>query len=136
ASAPCAALSDSVPVVSCGAAMRRSRMPVRVTIHSSEVSTIRSRSALVRTCSGSPAPHPVMAAFGTVRRYPFPAALSRRHAQTDPPGRHQRSERGAHRRVGAPHTPWVDLIFLGAGALLVHVDDHPALVGTAVQADV
>ena len=30
-------------------ATRRSRMPVRVTIHSSDVSTIRSRSALVRT---------------------------------------------------------------------------------------
>ncbi len=40
-------------VVSCAAATRRSRMPVRDTIHSSEVSTIRSRSALVRIWSGA-----------------------------------------------------------------------------------
>ena len=40
-------------VVSSAAATRRSRMPVRVTIHSSDVSTIRSRSALVRTCAGA-----------------------------------------------------------------------------------
>jgi hypothetical protein len=35
------------------AAIRRSRMPVRVRIHSSLVSTIRSRSALVSTFSGA-----------------------------------------------------------------------------------
>ena len=40
-------------VVSCAAATRRSRIPVRVTIHSSEVSTIRSRSAFVSTCDGA-----------------------------------------------------------------------------------
>ena len=40
-------------VVSVAAATRRSRMPVRETIHSSEVSTIRSRSALVRTWAGA-----------------------------------------------------------------------------------
>ena len=40
-------------VVSCAAATRRSRMPVRDTIHSSEVSTIFSRSAFVRTCDGA-----------------------------------------------------------------------------------
>ena len=40
-------------VVSWAAATRRSRMPVRLTIHSSDVSTIRSRSALVRTCAGA-----------------------------------------------------------------------------------
>ena len=40
-------------VVSWAAATRRSRMPVRDTIHSSEVSTIRSRSALVRTWLGA-----------------------------------------------------------------------------------
>ena len=40
-------------VVSFAAATRRSRMPVRVTIHSSEVSTIRSRSALVSTWAGA-----------------------------------------------------------------------------------
>ena len=49
-----------VAVVSSGAAMRRSRMPVRVTIHSSDVSTSRSRSALVRTRSGAYMPQPVM----------------------------------------------------------------------------
>ena len=37
---------------SAGAAMRRSRMPVRWTIHSSEVSTFFASSALVRMCSG------------------------------------------------------------------------------------
>ena len=40
-------------VVSWAAATRRSRMPVRDRIHSSDVSTIRSRSALVRTCDGA-----------------------------------------------------------------------------------
>ena len=40
-------------VNSSGAAMRRSLMPVRVVIHSSEVSTIFSRSALVRIFSGT-----------------------------------------------------------------------------------
>ena len=53
------AIADSVAVVSCGAAMRRSRMPVRVTIHSSDVSTTRSSSALVRTRSGAYMPQPV-----------------------------------------------------------------------------
>ncbi len=46
-------------VVSFAAATRRSRMPVRVTIHSSEVSTIRSRSALVSTWAGAYRPQPV-----------------------------------------------------------------------------
>ena len=40
-------------VVSWAAATRRSRMPVRDTIHSSLVSTIRSRSLLVRTWAGA-----------------------------------------------------------------------------------
>jgi hypothetical protein len=40
-------------VVSLGAATRRSRMPVRVVIQSSDVSTIRSRSAFVRTWLGT-----------------------------------------------------------------------------------
>ena len=40
-------------VVSWAAATRRSRIPVRVRIHSSLVSTIRSRSAFVRTPSGA-----------------------------------------------------------------------------------
>ena len=40
-------------VVSWAAATRRSRIPVRLTIHSSFVSTIRSRSAFVRTALGA-----------------------------------------------------------------------------------
>ena len=42
------------------AAMRRSRMPVREVIHSSEVSTIFSSSALVSTLSGRYLPVPMM----------------------------------------------------------------------------
>ena len=41
---------------------RRSRMPVRSTIHSSVVSSMASRSALVTTLSGSAVPQPVIAA--------------------------------------------------------------------------
>ena len=46
-------------VVSWAAATRRSRIPVRETIHSSDVSTMRSRSALVRTWLGAYRPQPV-----------------------------------------------------------------------------
>ncbi len=42
---------------------RRSRMPVRSTIHSSLVSRLPSRSALVTTLSGKALPHPVMRAL-------------------------------------------------------------------------
>ena len=49
ARAACNAMSE---VVSPSAAMWRSRMPVRCVIHSSEVSTIRDSSALVRTRLG------------------------------------------------------------------------------------
>src|SRR5262245_42165829 len=45
-----------------GAAIRRSRIPVRSTIHSSEVSTMRSRSALVSRFSGTYIPVPVIVA--------------------------------------------------------------------------
>lgn len=109
--------------------MRRSRMPVRVTIHSSEVSTIRSRSAFVKTCSGRAMPHPVMAAFRTFRGYPFP-----------------------HGAVSAPQAPCLRLaarppdgLAPGRGRLLLlgltprslaNVDDLAALIGTAVRADV
>ena len=55
-----AAMAPSVAVVSWGAATRRSRMPVRVRIHSSDVSTMRSRSALLSTRSGTYEPQPVM----------------------------------------------------------------------------
>ncbi len=51
-------------VVSCAAATRRSRMPVRDTIHSSFVSTSCSRSLFVRTCAGAYRPQPVTWAFG------------------------------------------------------------------------
>jgi hypothetical protein len=46
-------------VVSWAAATRRSRIPVRWTIQSSDVSTIRSRSALVSTWLGAYRPQPV-----------------------------------------------------------------------------
>ena len=48
--------------------VRRSRMPVRRTIHSSLVSRRCSRSALVMTCSGSAAPMPKMPAVMPRRR--------------------------------------------------------------------
>jgi hypothetical protein len=48
---PATALIEAV--VSWAAATRRSRIPVRVVIHSSDVSTIRSRSAFVRTWLGT-----------------------------------------------------------------------------------
>src|SRR5439155_5341772 len=51
---------------SSSAAMRRSRIPVRSTIHSSEVSTSRSRSRLVRTFCGTYMPVPVIVAPRTV----------------------------------------------------------------------
>ena len=50
--------------------MCRSLIPVRVTIHSSEVSTIASRSAFVSTRSGAYAPSPVSPTAS-----PFPATL-------------------------------------------------------------
>src|SRR6187431_1140747 len=52
-----------VAVVSSSAAMRRSRMPVRLTIHSSEVSTIVDSSSLVMTRDGAYIPQPVISAF-------------------------------------------------------------------------
>ena len=45
---------------SSGAAIRRSRMPVRSMIHSSEVSIIVESSSLVMTRSGTCAPRPVI----------------------------------------------------------------------------
>ncbi len=48
-----AATAAMEAVVSCAAATRRSRIPVRDTIHSSEVSTIFSRSWLVSTWLGA-----------------------------------------------------------------------------------
>ena len=47
-------------VGSSGAAMCRSFIPVRVTIHSSDVSNIFSRSAFVRTFAGTWCPTPAM----------------------------------------------------------------------------
>ena len=51
ARSPATAPIDAVD--SWAAATRRSRIPVRLTIHSSDVSTIRSRSALDRTWRGA-----------------------------------------------------------------------------------
>src|SRR3989344_5248404 len=53
-----AATSAMLPVVSSAAAIWRSRMPVRSTIHSLVVSTIFSRSALVRIFFGRLLPAP------------------------------------------------------------------------------
>jgi hypothetical protein len=47
------ATAAMLAVVSWAAATRRSRIPVRLVIHSSDVSTIRSRSAFVRTWAGT-----------------------------------------------------------------------------------
>ncbi len=60
-----AAMAPSVEVVSWGAATRRSRMPVRDRIHSSEVSTMRSRSVLLSTRSGTYEPQPVIRTLRT-----------------------------------------------------------------------
>src|ERR671915_109998 len=77
ASASRAALTERVVVVSSSAAMRRSRIPVRVTIHSSDVSTIRDRSSLVRTRDGAYIPQPVISAFVVI------ASSSSRSARID-----------------------------------------------------
>src|SRR5437879_5348965 len=69
ASALRAALAASENVVVPGSAMRRRRMPVRSTIHWSEVSTIRSRSALERIRSGTSTPRPMIAAGRPCERY-------------------------------------------------------------------
>src|SRR5215208_1118037 len=63
--------------------MRRSLMPVRLVIHSSEVSTIRSRSALVSTRSGTAMPQPVIAALRMV--VPRIAGLGGRESITGAP---------------------------------------------------
>src|SRR5437773_9532317 len=61
-SACCAAMSARSDEAWSGLAMRRSTMPVRSRIHSSEVSTMRSKSALVSTRSGTYMPVPTMVA--------------------------------------------------------------------------
>src|SRR5947209_2939980 len=58
-------------------AIRRSRIPVRVVIQSSEVSTILSRSALVRILSGRHDPVPRMTARRPVRAMSFPRRRGR-----------------------------------------------------------
>src|SRR5262245_49626600 len=68
-------------------ATRRSLIPVRVAIHSSEVSTIFSRSAFVRTRSGSAEPVPRI----TARRSP---------RVIEPP--HSRVGAGRHLRLRRP----------------------------------
>ncbi len=59
-SARIAAFGAMSEVTSPGAAIRRSLMPVRSVIHSSDVSTIFSRSLLVRTFSGTYDPVPMI----------------------------------------------------------------------------
>src|SRR5262249_44585355 len=54
------AISDMSLDAWSGAAIRRSRMPVRSTIHASDVSTIVARSAFVSTRSGTYMPVPAM----------------------------------------------------------------------------
>ena len=62
--ASCAALMARVAVVSCGSvAMCLWRIPVRVRIHSSLVSTMRDRSSLVRMWLGTLFPHPTIWAY-------------------------------------------------------------------------
>ena len=58
----CAARTARSEVASLSSAMRRSWMPLRCTIHSSLVSTIFSRSALLRIRLGAYAPTPVILA--------------------------------------------------------------------------
>jgi hypothetical protein len=60
ASARAAAKVESSTAVTCE--IRRSFIPVREVIHSSEVSRKVDRSAFVRTAGGMQAPHPVIAA--------------------------------------------------------------------------
>ena len=69
------ALIERVEAVSCGAAIRRSLMPDRETIHSSEVSTIFSRSALVRTFSGTYIPQPVIALYRAMLFFSYSLAI-------------------------------------------------------------
>src|SRR5438105_3253744 len=57
-----AAINDRSDAAWSSRAIRRSRMPVRSRIQASEVSTIRSRSALVSTRSGTYIPVPAMVA--------------------------------------------------------------------------
>src|SRR4051812_41387425 len=65
--AAAAAATARLDVVSPSSAMRRSLMPVRSVIHSSDVSMRCSRSALVRVPSGRAVPHPVIAALIVLR---------------------------------------------------------------------
>ena len=63
-----AALVAIEKVVVPGSAMCRRRIPVRSTIHWSEVSTSRSMSALVRILSGASTPRPAIALGRPVER--------------------------------------------------------------------
>src|SRR2546428_2134170 len=65
--ASCAARVANCDMYSSSRAMRRSRIPVREVIHSSEVSTIFSRSALVSTWDGRDDPVPRMTARLSLR---------------------------------------------------------------------
>ena len=62
-----AAVVASVAVLSSGPAMRRSRMPVRSTIHASDVSTRASRSWFVSRPSGIATPYPTIVASASLK---------------------------------------------------------------------
>src|SRR5690348_7130700 len=114
-----AARNARSPVVSPSAATRRSRMPVRVRIHSSLVSTIFSRSALVTTRSGSALPVARMRAQVNVQ---FPS-LARKKTR--------RRSQGAARGFAAS---WPTRSILVDDGLLVL--DHLAAAVVAVLGDV
>src|SRR5918992_1354526 len=128
ASASRAAWTLRVVAVSSSAAMRRSRMPVRVTIHSSEVSTMVDSSALVITRSGAYIPQPVSSAFVVISELLGGSsgvdleqrllALHQRAALDEDAG-HGPGRVGLdlveelHRLDQADHLPAVDLVALG-----------------------
>src|SRR5262245_56867906 len=103
--AAAAALVPRLAVVSSGPATRRSRIPVRSTIHSSLVSTRASRSALVRRPSGSAVPQPTIDdAMLTPSRDPQPGdglAFSQPFARVREKTHQRPAERAPHRELGA-----------------------------------
>ena len=78
--------------------MRRSRMPVRSTIHSLEVSTIFSRSEFVNRCSGTYDPVP-MSATGSLLKGFVKSFMSFYFVRTD----HTPQRRRRHSSIRASH---------------------------------
>src|SRR5580658_2230785 len=75
--ARCPARTPRSDVACSSEAILRSRIPLRARIHSSEVSTIRARSSLVKMRSGAYEPVPSM----TVERLGMPEVLADGHAE-------------------------------------------------------